>query len=42
MTADSSYLDVKIMGREYRVACAPEERDALLAAVLGSQQQLSL
>ena len=26
-------LDVKIMGREYRVACSPEEREALLAAV---------
>ena len=27
------YLDVKIMGREYRVACMPEERPSLLAAV---------
>ncbi len=33
MSTDSNYLDVKIMGREYRVACAPEERPALLAAV---------
>ncbi|MGE5386985.1 MAG: cell division protein ZapA [Betaproteobacteria bacterium] len=33
MSPDSNYLDVKIMGREYRVACAPEERPALLAAV---------
>ena len=33
MNAESNYLDVKIMGREYRVACTPEERDALLAAV---------
>ena len=33
MNSDSNYLDVKIMGREYRVACNPEERDALLAAV---------
>lgn len=33
MSADPNFLDVKIMGREYRVACAPEERDALLAAV---------
>lgn len=33
MSPDPNYLDVKIMGREYRVACAPEERDALLAAV---------
>ena len=33
MSAEPNFLDVKIMGREYRVACAPEERDALLAAV---------
>lgn len=33
MSAEPNYLDVKIMGREYRVACAPEERDALLSAV---------
>ncbi len=33
MIAEPNFLDVKIMGREYRVACAPEERDALLAAV---------
>ncbi|MFN4324509.1 MAG: cell division protein ZapA [Azonexus sp.] len=33
MSAEPNYLDVKIMGREYRVACSPEERDALLAAV---------
>lgn len=33
MSAEPTYLDVKIMGREYRVACAPEEREALLAAV---------
>ena len=33
MSAEPNFLDVKIMGREYRVACSPEERDALLAAV---------
>ena len=33
MSVEPNYLDVKIMGREYRVACMPEERDALLAAV---------
>lgn len=33
MSADPNFLDVKIMGREYRVACVPEEREALLAAV---------
>ena len=26
-------LDVSILGREYRIACAEEERDALLEAV---------
>ena len=29
----SSVLDVTLMGREFRVACPPDERDALLAAV---------
>ncbi|PKO85433.1 MAG: cell division protein ZapA [Betaproteobacteria bacterium HGW-Betaproteobacteria-12] len=33
MSLEPNFLDVKIMGREYRVACAPEEREALLAAV---------
>ena len=33
MTAEPSFLDVKIMGREYRVACTPDEREPLLAAV---------
>jgi cell division protein ZapA len=33
MSAESNFLDVKIMGREYRVACSPEEREALLASV---------
>ncbi|MDP3639448.1 MAG: cell division protein ZapA [Azonexus sp.] len=33
MTSEPNFLDVKIMGREYRVACTPEERDALLASV---------
>lgn len=33
MSAEPNFLDVKIMGREYRVACSPEERDALLSAV---------
>ncbi|WP_126447186.1 cell division protein ZapA [Sulfuricystis multivorans] len=28
----TSTLDIKIQGREYRVACAPEEIDALQAA----------
>jgi cell division protein ZapA len=29
----SNTLEVKLMGKEYRVACEPGERDALLAAV---------
>ena len=33
MSSEPNFLDVKIMGREYRVACMPEERDALLASV---------
>ena len=33
MSAEPNFLDVKIMGREYRVACTPEEREALLLAV---------
>ena len=33
MSAEPNFLDVKIMGREYRVACSPEERQALLLAV---------
>ena len=33
MSAEPNFLDVKIMGREYRVACSPEEREALLASV---------
>src|SRR5574343_631975 len=33
MIPEPNFLDVKIMGREYRVACSPEEREALLAAV---------
>ena len=33
MSAESNFLDVKIMGRDYRVACSAEEREALLAAV---------
>lgn len=33
MSSEPNYLDVKIMGREYRVACTPEERTSLLAAV---------
>jgi len=30
---DGNTLDIVLMGREYRVACAPEEREALQSAV---------
>lgn len=33
MPSEHNYLDVKIMGREYRVACSQEERPSLLAAI---------
>ena len=33
MSGEQNFLDVKIMGRDYRVACTPEEREGLLAAV---------
>jgi cell division protein ZapA len=31
---ESNTLDIVLMGREYRVACAPEEREALQSAVV--------
>jgi len=33
MSDKANTLDVSIMGRNYRVACADDEREALLAAV---------
>ena len=33
MSTKQKTLDVSIMGRSYKVACADDERDALLAAV---------
>ena len=33
MSEKAKTLDVNIMGRNYRVSCADEEREALLAAV---------
>jgi len=33
MSNEASYLDITLLGKEYRVACPPDERDALLAAV---------
>jgi len=33
MPNESHYLDITLLGKEYRVACPPEERDALQNAV---------
>jgi len=33
MPNEANYLDIILLGKEYRVACPPEEHDALLAAV---------
>lgn len=33
MMAASNSLDIRIQGKDYRVACLPEEREALAAAV---------
>lgn len=33
MPNDTNYLDIALLGKEYRVACPTEEREALLAAV---------
>ena len=38
--ATSHSLDVSIMGREYRVACKPEERQELLDAVAYVDRQM--
>ena len=32
MTNEANYLDIVLLGKEYRVACPPEERNALSAA----------
>ena len=33
MSSEANYLDITLLGKEYRVACPVEERAALLAAV---------
>ena len=33
MPNEATYLDIVLLGKEYRVACPPEERKALQAAV---------
>lgn len=38
---ESSFLDVNIHGREYRVSCAPGEREALESAVRLVDQQMA-
>lgn len=40
MSAESNFLDVQLLGREYRVACPPDEREALLAAVALVDEQV--
>jgi len=37
---DSLNLDVSIMGREYRIACKPDERQELLDAVAHVDRQM--
>jgi len=34
MRNETNYLDITLLGKEYRVACPPEEHDALLAAAV--------
>ena len=33
MSSDANFLDITLLGKEYRVACPPEDRDALQKAV---------
>ncbi|MDR1934041.1 MAG: cell division protein ZapA [Candidatus Accumulibacter sp.] len=33
MPSDANFLDINLFGKEYRIACPPEEKDALLRAV---------
>jgi cell division protein ZapA len=33
MSNEANFLDISLLGKEYRVACPPAERDALLRAV---------
>jgi cell division protein ZapA len=33
MPNENNYLDITLLGKEYRVACPPSEQDALIAAV---------
>jgi cell division protein ZapA len=33
MSNEANFLDISLLGKEYRVACSPADRDALLKAV---------
>lgn len=33
MSTEANFLDITLLGKEYRVACPPEEHQSLLAAV---------
>ena len=33
MSSEANYLDIVLLGKEYRVACPPQEHEALRAAV---------
>ncbi|MBL8397513.1 MAG: cell division protein ZapA [Candidatus Accumulibacter sp.] len=41
MPNEAHFLDINLLGKEYRVACEPEQREALLeaATVVGSQMR---
>ncbi|MBK5104541.1 MAG: cell division protein ZapA, partial [Burkholderiales bacterium] len=41
MSTKAKTLDVTIMGRNYRVTCADDEREALLAAVAYVDQKMT-
>jgi len=41
MSTKAKTLDVSIMGRSYRVTCADDEREALLAAVAYVDQKMT-
>ncbi len=41
MAADQQSVPVRILGQEYVIACAPEEREQLQAAALYTNQKLT-
>ncbi len=40
MPNEANYLDISLLGKEYRVACPSEEREGLIAAVAYVDQQM--